>query len=229
MLVIFIAIFVYEWGAYAIAVFDQHVVIATDSDQEEYHLHVVEDVDPLLAFRSLSTNIEHAVCEVTSVKDGLADAGGAETCAQNVLVGRQIVFGEEPVDVGEVTFQELACAERKRHRFETYYVRLSCSAYSLPFLIASCTPSSRHRLLKELRQSNGIGSSAPISGSAATTSAKRCNSVSGFPPRLRYDWYTHNVAVVGEVHLLLFHGTKDDLERMQQILEDGDLPLFTFW
>jgi hypothetical protein len=37
---------------------------------------------------------------------------------------------------------------------------------------------------------------------------------------------TDNVAFVGEFDLLLFHCTKHNLEGVQEILENGDLPLF---
>lgn len=69
-----LAIFEFAEVTYAIAVFHQHVVVAANCDQEEHDLDVVENVDPLLTFRPLSTDIEHAVRQVTSVKDSLADA-----------------------------------------------------------------------------------------------------------------------------------------------------------
>lgn len=68
-----LAILGYAEVTYAIAVFHQHVVVAANCDQEENDLDVVENVDPLLTFRPLSTDIEHAVRQVTSVKDSLAD------------------------------------------------------------------------------------------------------------------------------------------------------------
>lgn len=37
---------------------------------------------------------------------------------------------------------------------------------------------------------------------------------------------THNVAFFSKVHFLLFHGAKNDLESVQQVIEDRDLPLF---
>lgn len=35
--------------AYAVAVFDQDVIVTADGDQKEYHLHVIENVNPLLS------------------------------------------------------------------------------------------------------------------------------------------------------------------------------------
>lgn len=50
------------------------MVVSADCDKEKYDLNVVEHVDPLLTLRSLSTDVEHAVCEIAGVEDGLADA-----------------------------------------------------------------------------------------------------------------------------------------------------------
>jgi len=61
-------------SAYAIPVFNQYVVVPADGDEEQHHLHVVEDVDPLLPFRALSTHVEHAVGEVARIEDRLGDA-----------------------------------------------------------------------------------------------------------------------------------------------------------
>jgi hypothetical protein len=58
-------------GTHAIPVFYQHVVVTTDGNEEQYNLHVVEDVDPLLSLRPLTTDIHHLVCEVAQLEDGL--------------------------------------------------------------------------------------------------------------------------------------------------------------
>ena len=92
-------------------------------------------------------------------------------------------------------------------------MRLSCRAYSFPFLMASCTPASVHKLLKAFRQSIGIGSSGPISGSAATTSANLCDKVRCVKSGSRVE-VTHNIALFGKVNFLLLHRTKHDLEGM---------------
>ena len=93
--------------------------------------------------------------------------------------------------------------------------------------MAIWTPSSLHRLLNAFMQSRGIESSVPISGSAAMISAKRFENVStcfrgGSAKRQAY-----NVAFVCEINLLLLHGAENDLEGVQQVVEDGDLPLFS--
>jgi len=53
---------------YAIPVFYKCLIIATDCGQEQHGLNVVEHMYPLLSFRSLTTNIEHAICQIAKVK-----------------------------------------------------------------------------------------------------------------------------------------------------------------
>jgi hypothetical protein len=62
-------------------------------------------------------------------------------------------------------------------------------------------------------------------------SAKRLETVSTrlSSTRLSRRWAqreAYNVAFVGEINLLLLHGAENDLEGVQQVVEDGDLPLF---
>lgn len=35
--------------AYAVAVLHQDVIVAADGDQKEYHLHIIENMNPLLS------------------------------------------------------------------------------------------------------------------------------------------------------------------------------------
>jgi hypothetical protein len=60
-------------STYAIAIFHKHVVVTADCNQEKDDLNVVEHVNPLLTLRPLSANVEHAVGQVASVEDRLAD------------------------------------------------------------------------------------------------------------------------------------------------------------
>ena len=50
---------------YPIAILYQHLIVTTDSCKEENDLDVVEDVDPLLSLRTLTSDVEHLVCELT--------------------------------------------------------------------------------------------------------------------------------------------------------------------
>lgn len=92
--------------------------------------------------------------------------------------------------------------------------------------MAVWTPSSLQRLLKAFMQSRGIESSVPISGSAAMISAKRLMIVSKYFSRSSAQQQAYNVAFVCKINFLLLHGAENDLEGVQQVVEDGDLPLF---
>lgn len=74
-------------ASYAVSVLNQYVVVAADGHKEQHDLHVVEDVNPLLALRPLAADVKHAVSEIPGVENGLADARGSQACAQDVLVG----------------------------------------------------------------------------------------------------------------------------------------------
>ena len=62
--------------AYPIPIFNQNVVVTADRDQKENHLHVVEDVNPLLSLRPLAADIKHTVGQVSKIEDSLGDACG---------------------------------------------------------------------------------------------------------------------------------------------------------
>jgi len=75
------------------------MVEATNSDQEEDDLNVVKNMNPLLPLGSLSTDVEHAVCERAGLEDGLADSSRPQTTTENILIARQIVVHEQAVEV----------------------------------------------------------------------------------------------------------------------------------
>ena len=65
-------------------------------------MNVIENVYPLLALRSLSTNVVHAVGEMAGLEYGFADPCRTQTGAENVLVVGYVGSGEETVDVLEI-------------------------------------------------------------------------------------------------------------------------------
>jgi len=73
-------------GTYGIAVFNKDGVVSADGDKEEYSLGVVEYVDPLLPFTSLSANIKHAVYQIAHIEIRLAYAGGAKSSVEDILI-----------------------------------------------------------------------------------------------------------------------------------------------
>lgn len=61
------------WGTfatYSVLVLYKALVVATDRDQEEQAVNILKAMNPLLAFRSLSTNIKHAVSQLPEVENG---------------------------------------------------------------------------------------------------------------------------------------------------------------
>lgn len=54
-------------------IFEEQLVIFGNGDKEEDCSNVLEAVNPLLTFRSLTTNIEHTVSEVADDECGLGD------------------------------------------------------------------------------------------------------------------------------------------------------------
>lgn len=63
---------------YAVSVLEKNMIVAADSNKEQYNLDIIENMYPLLALGSLATNIEHSVCQVTGFEDSLADASGSQ-------------------------------------------------------------------------------------------------------------------------------------------------------
>lgn len=62
----------------------EHLVVFGNGDEEDDGRNVLEAVDPLFALRALSSNIEHAVLELSNLKVGLGDTGRLDTRAKNV-------------------------------------------------------------------------------------------------------------------------------------------------
>lgn len=56
-------------------ILEEQLVVFGNSNKEEDRSDVLEAVDPLLALRSLSTNIEHSVSEIANDERGLGDTG----------------------------------------------------------------------------------------------------------------------------------------------------------
>lgn len=72
-------------------VFEEQLIVLGDGNEEQNGGDVLEAVNPLLALGSLTTNVEHAVCEVTNNECGLGDTGGLDTGTEDILVGGEVV------------------------------------------------------------------------------------------------------------------------------------------
>lgn len=79
-------------------IFEQELVVFGDGDKEQNRGDVLKAVDPLLALRTLTTNIEHTVCQVANNERGLGDTGGLDTRTEDILVTWQVVGLGNAVD-----------------------------------------------------------------------------------------------------------------------------------
>jgi hypothetical protein len=59
-------------------------------------------VDPLLTLRTLATDVEHAVGQVTDDEGGLGDTGCLDTRSEDILVVGDVVGGSDAVNRVEV-------------------------------------------------------------------------------------------------------------------------------
>lgn len=84
-------------------IFKEQLVVLGNGDQEQNRGDVLEAVDPLLTFGSLTTNIEHTVGQVANDESSLGDTGGLDTGAEHILVIGHVVRLSDPVNGVEVT------------------------------------------------------------------------------------------------------------------------------
>jgi len=89
-------------------IFEEKLVVLGDSDKEENGGNVLEAVDPLLSLRSLSSDVEHAVCKVTNDESGFGNTSGLDTGSKNVLIVWHVIASRDSGDVVEVTTRLLA-------------------------------------------------------------------------------------------------------------------------
>lgn len=83
-------------------VFKQQLVIFGNGDEEKYGGDILKTVNPFLTFRTLATNIEHAICEIPNNEGSLRDSGSLDTGAEHVLVVWNVVRLCDSVDGVEI-------------------------------------------------------------------------------------------------------------------------------
>jgi hypothetical protein len=113
-------------------------------------------MDPLLSFRPLPSNIEHAVSKVLNDECCLCYTGGLDTRSEDVLIVRHIVMGCDAIYRIEVAkgrkdislvglLEKKVRADVRDAERVTHYRAESLSWYSLDLLKHSCTPASFHK------------------------------------------------------------------------------------
>lgn len=72
-------------------IFKQKLIVLGNSNEEKDGGDILEAVDPLLALRTLSSDVKHAVCKVSNDECCLSNTGSLYTGAQNILVVGHVV------------------------------------------------------------------------------------------------------------------------------------------
>ena len=83
-------------------IFEEELIVLGDSDEEEDGGDIFEAVDPLLSLRSLSSYIEHTVCEVANDEGGFGNTSGLDTRTENILVVWHVIGLGDTLNVIEV-------------------------------------------------------------------------------------------------------------------------------
>jgi hypothetical protein len=83
-------------------ILEKQLVVLRNSDKEKDGGDILEAVYPLLTFRSLTADIEHAVCEVTDDEGGLGDTSRLYTRAEDILIIWNVVGRRDAVNGVEV-------------------------------------------------------------------------------------------------------------------------------
>jgi hypothetical protein len=79
-------------------VLEQKLVIFGNGDQEEDCGNILKAVYPFLSFRTLTTDIEHPVCEVSDNESCLGDTSGFDTRPKNILVVGDVIRSSNAVN-----------------------------------------------------------------------------------------------------------------------------------
>lgn len=83
-------------------VLEEELIVLGDGDEEEDCGDVLEAMDPLLPLRALSTDVEHAICQVANDEGRLGDTRGLDTRPEDILVVGDVVWGGDAIDGVEV-------------------------------------------------------------------------------------------------------------------------------
>lgn len=76
-------------------IFEKELIVLGNGNQEEDGGDILKAMNPLLSFGTLSTHIEHAVCEVANDERRLGDTSGLDTRSEDILiVGHVIGLGD---------------------------------------------------------------------------------------------------------------------------------------
>lgn len=72
-------------------VLEEELIVLGYGDEEKDGCDILKAMDPLLSFRTLSTNIEHSVGKVPNDECGLGNTSGLDTRSEDILVVWHII------------------------------------------------------------------------------------------------------------------------------------------
>lgn len=81
-----------------VMILDEDLIVTGDGDEEEEGGDILEAVDPLFPLTPLAAHIEHTVGEGTDMEEGLGDTGGLDPASKDILVGGDVLWGEEAIE-----------------------------------------------------------------------------------------------------------------------------------
>ena len=84
-------------------VFEEELVVFGNCDKEEDGGDILKAVYPLLPLRSLTSDVEHAVCELADDESSLSDASGLHSRSKHILVVREVVWLCDSTNGVEIT------------------------------------------------------------------------------------------------------------------------------
>jgi hypothetical protein len=157
----------------------------------------------------LTANIEHSEGHIAGIEDGLADTCRSKACTQNILISGNIVLFEKSAEVAHVAVHMSVSGVsvqngQKDVLFKVVVQRIfvtfcdgALNAIVVPQVLESVHAVQRHGVI--------------------------CTNL-----RFRaHDFHGSHVLGVLESDVMLFHCALDALEGMDQVVEDGHLPLPT--
>lgn len=104
-------------------IFEKELVVFGDGDKEENGGDILEAVNPLLTFGTLTTDVEHAVSEVANDEGGLGDTGGLDTRTENILIAGEVVGLSNALD-GVKVASNVRLGRCKRSRVNILFGRI---------------------------------------------------------------------------------------------------------
>lgn len=94
-------------------ILEKQLIVFGNGDKEENGRNIFEAVDPLFTFRSLTTDVKHAIRQLANDEGRLRDTSSLDTRSENVLVRGKIVALGNSVDRVKVARWPLVTSKKR--------------------------------------------------------------------------------------------------------------------